>query len=570
MSKLLIVDDNQQNLYLLQVLLSAKGFQVELASNGAEALERARRVPPDMVISDILMPVMDGFALCRAWKDDERLKNIPFVFYTATYTDSKDEALALSLGADRFIIKPVEPHKFLALLEETMNNYEANQPVAPCQHVEEGEYYKKYNEALIRKLEAKMLQLEEANRTLERDITERKQAEEERRKFQDQMIQAQKMESIGRLAGGIAHDFNNMLGVIFGCVEMALLQLDQAHPVYANIKEIQGAAQRSAALTRQLLAFARRQAVSRKALNMNDTMAGMLNILQRLIGENIELVWKPGTGLWLVKMDPSQVDQILANLCVNARDAISGAGQVLIETNNVVFDAASCRQHEGLAPGEYVRLSVSDNGCGMDKETLAHLFEPFFTTKGIGKGTGLGLATVYGIVKQNEGHISIRSEPNHGTTFGIYFPRCAARVEQDRPPVLTVSASHGQETILLVEDEPLLMRLIQMMLESLGYHVFSATTPGEAIRLAEEHVGAIHLLMTDLVMPEINGRQLSKQIQKHHPQVKSLFMSGYTAEVIGANGFFEEDEHFLQKPFSRNELAAKIREILDTKQAVGQ
>ncbi len=669
MSTLLIVDDNQQNLYMLKVLLSANGFQVELASNGVEALEQARRAPPDMIISDILMPVMDGFALCRAWKEDERLKDIPFVLYTATYTDPKDEDFALRLGADRFIIKPVEPDRFLALLREAIETHKAGQPSAPRQPVEEAEYYREYNAALVRKLEDKMLQLAEANRILERDIaerkrteevlraseskyrtlienipqkiflkngnsvyvscnrnyandlkiipddiagktdynlfpkeladkyraddkrimesgqteeieeiyikdgseswirtiktpirdeknttigvlgifwdiTERRRAEEERRKLQDQMIEAQKMESVGRLAGGVAHDFNNMLGVILGSAELALLQLDPTNPLYADIKEIKTAAQRSAELTRQLLAFARRQPVSRKVLDLNDTMVGMLKMLQRLIGEDINLVWNPGAGLWLVKMDPSQIDQILANLCVNARDAIAGAGQLVIETNNVVFDAPSCSRPEGLTSGEYVRLSVRDSGCGMDKETLAHLFEPFFTTKDIGKGTGLGLATVYGVVKQNEGYISVLSQPNHGTTFEIYFPRHAARAEQDRRPTLAMSAIHGQETVLLVEDEPQLMKLIRMMLESLGYQVFSAVTPGEAIRLAEEHVGEVHLLMTDLVMPEMNGRDLSEQIQKRHSHVKSLFMSGYSADVIGTEGFLEEGIHF--------------------------
>jgi signal transduction histidine kinase len=563
MSRLLIVDDNQENLYMLQVLLSANGFQVQRASNGAEALERARHAPPDMIVSDILMPVMDGFALCRAWKADERLKNIPFVFYTATYTDPKDEHFGLSLGADRFVIKPVEPDKLLALLRETLKNCAADKPVALRRPVEEAQYYKEYNAALIRKLEDKMLQLEDANRTLQRDIAEIKRAEEERQKLQDQVIQAQKMESVGRLAGGIAHDSNNMLGVILGFAEMTLSKLDPTHPVYANIKQIQTAAQHSAALTQQLLAFARRQPASPKVLDLNDTMAGMLKILQRLIGEDIELVWKPGAGLWPVKMDPSQVDQILANLCVNARDAIAGAGRVVIETDNVVFDAASCRELEGPTPGEYVRLSVRDNGCGMDKETLTHLFEPFFTTKGVGKGTGLGLATVYGIVKQNEGHISVQSEPNHGATFEIYLPRHSAGAEQDRTAVPEVSAAHDQETVLLVEDEPQLMNLTRMMLESLGYQVLSAVTPGEAIRLAQEHAGEIHLLMTDFVMPEMNGKDLSEEIQKRHPQVKSLFMSGYTTDAIGTKGFLEEGVHFLQKPYSSNELAVKVREVLD-------
>ncbi|MBN1292051.1 MAG: response regulator [Candidatus Latescibacteria bacterium] len=693
MSTLLIVDDNQQNLYMLQVLLSAKGYQVEMASNGAEALEQACCKPPNMVISDILMPVMDGFELCRAWHKNERLKNIPFVFYTATYTDIKDENFALSLGADRFIIKPVEPDKFLSMIIETMDNHKAGKSIIEHQPTEETEFYKKYSTTLIRKLEDKMLQLEEANRTLERDIaehkrtkeilreseskyrtlienipqkifiknrdsvyvscnrnfanefhidpddiagksdfdlfpremaekyrtddrrimesgqteeieekyikdgnelwiwtvktpirdekntitgvlgifwdiTERRRAEDEQRKLKDQMIQTQKMESVGRLAGGIAHDFNNMLGVIFGYVELALLQIDSNHPLYSEIREIQKAAKRSAELTRQLLAFARRQPISRKVLDLNETMTGMLKMLHRLLGEDIEIILNRGDDIWLIKMDPSQLDQILVNLCVNARDAIAGVGQVVIETNNMVFDKISCRQLKGLLPGEYIKLSVRDSGCGMDEETLKHIFEPFFTTKSSSKGTGLGLATVYGIVEQNDGHINVISEPQKGTTFELYFPRHIAPAEQGRTPDHTVSAIPGQKiTVLLLEDEPQLMKLVRMMLESLGCQVLSAVTPHEAIQLAKEHVGEIHLLMTDLVMPEMNGKDLSKCIRELHSHVKSLFISGYTADVIGTQDLLEEGVHFLQKPFTMNDLASKVREVMDQKQS---
>ena len=256
------------------------------------------------------------------------------------------------------------------------------------------------------------------------DITKRKQAEEEKQKLQGQLLQAQKMESVGRLAGGVAHDFNNMLGVILGHSELALRQVDPAQPLHDNLEEIRKAGQRAADLTRQLLAFARKQTVSPKVLDLNDTVANMLSMLRRLIGEDIDLAWLPGAELWPVKMDPSQVDQILANLCVNARDACAGVGKVTIETGNIAFDEAYCTIHTGFIPGEYVQLAVSDSGCGMEKEVLENLFEPFFTTKGIGQGTGLGLSTVYGIVKQNMGFINVYSEPGEGTTFKIYLPRC--------------------------------------------------------------------------------------------------------------------------------------------------
>jgi signal transduction histidine kinase len=565
MTRLLVVDDNPQNLYMLQVLLSASGFAVEMASNGVEALERARRVSPDLIISDILMPVMDGFALCRAWKQDERLKNIPFIFYTATYTDPKDEEFALSLGADRFIVKPVEPAKFLALLQETIETHETVKSAASHQPIEEAEYYKEYNAALVRKLEDKLLQVEEANRALQLDIAERKRAEEERQKLQDQLIQAYKMESVGRLAGGVAHDFNNMLGIILGYAEMALTEVEPTHALYADLKQILMAVERSAALTRQLLAFARKQAIRPQVLKLNDTVAGMLTMLRRLIGEDIDLVWMPGADLWHVKMDPSQIDQLLANLCANARDAIVGVGQVIIETSNVVFDEAYCSEHKGFSSGEYVMLSVRDNGCGMDKETLLHIFEPFFTTKGVGQGTGLGLATVYGIVKQNEGFINVCSEPLKGATFEIYLPRHIAQAEQSQTDIVVGQPIHGQGIVLLVEDEPGLLRLERTMLEGLGYQVLSAARPSEAIRLAKEHVGEIHLLMTDVIMPEMNARDLSKQFLTRYPHMKQLFTSGYTADVIAHRGVLEEGVHFIQKPFSMNDLAAKMREVLDQK-----
>jgi two-component system cell cycle sensor histidine kinase/response regulator CckA len=395
-----------------------------------------------------------------------------------------------------------------------------------------------------------------------RDITERKRAEEEKAKLQDQLLQSQKMESIGRLAGGVAHDFNNMLGVILGHTEMAMEQVDPAQPLHADLTEIRKAAERSSNLTRQLLAFARKQTVSPRVLDLNETVAGMLNMLQRLIGEDIQLAWLPGVNLWPIKMDPSQIDQILANLSVNARDAIAGVGKVTIETENIGFDKAYCADHAGFVPGEYVLLAVSDGGCGMDQEILDKLFEPFFTTKETGKGTGLGLATVYGIVKQNNGFIAVYSEPDRGTTFKIYLPRYRGKAEQAQTEGLQGPVMRGRETVLVVEDEPALLNLNKSMLEKLGYRVMTAGTPGEAIRLAEEHAGEIHLLLTDVVMPEMNGRDLAKKMLSLYPNLKRLFMSGYTADVIAHHGVLDEGVHFIQKPFSRNDLAAKVREAL--------
>ncbi|MDZ7665268.1 MAG: PAS domain S-box protein [Desulfotignum sp.] len=304
--------------------------------------------------------------------------------------------------------------------------------------------------------------------TTARDITERKWAEKERDKLQSQLLQAQKMESVGRLAGGVAHDFNNMLGVILGHTELALLKTDEDNDLISNLKEIQNAAKRSANTTKQLLAFARKDIISPKQIDLNDTVESMLNMLRRLIGEDIDLVWQPAAHLWPVKMDPSQIDQILANLCVNARDAISGVGKLTIETGKKTFDQEYCNDHPGFIPGDFVLLAVSDNGSGMDKETLENLFEPFFTTKEVGKGTGLGLATVYGIVKQNNGFINVYSEPGQGSTFKIYLPRLVADEDVDKAVPEKKAAAGGSETILLVEDEPTILRMTRMMLERKG------------------------------------------------------------------------------------------------------
>jgi nitrogen-specific signal transduction histidine kinase/CheY-like chemotaxis protein len=397
------------------------------------------------------------------------------------------------------------------------------------------------------------------------DVTERKYAEEEKMKLEARLIQSQKMESVGRLAGGVAHDFNNMLGVILGHTEMALDQMSPSDPLYANLAEIRTAANRSADLTRQLLAFARKQTVAPKVLDLNDIVAGTIKMLHRLIGEDIDLAWLPCFNLWPVNIDPSQIDQILANLCVNARDAITGVGKVIIETGNITFDAASCVDNAGVVPGDYILLAVSDDGCGMSKETLRQLYEPFFTTKEAGKGTGLGLATVYGIVKQNNGFINVYSKPNQGTTVNIYLPRHMGKSKQAstaerRDPVLG-----GKKTVLIVEDELAILNLSKRLLEMQGYQVLTAATPGMAIRLAEEYSRDIHLLITDVVMPEMNGRDLAKKLLSLYPQMKRLFMSGYTANVIAHHGILDEGVHFIQKPFSIKELTTKVREALDQK-----
>jgi two-component system, cell cycle sensor histidine kinase and response regulator CckA len=395
------------------------------------------------------------------------------------------------------------------------------------------------------------------------DITHHKQADAERERLQKQLNQAQKLESVGRLAGGVAHDFNNMLGVILGHTELALLQTDENHDLYSDLKEIQKAAKRSADTTKQLLAFARKEIISPKKIDLNDTVESMLNMLRRLIGEDIDLVWQPAAYIWPVKMDPSQTDQILVNLCVNARDAIDGVGKLTIETGRKSFDEQYCKEHSGFVPGDFVLLAVSDNGSGMDKDTLANLFEPFFTTKEVGKGTGLGLATIYGIVKQNNGFINVYSEPGQGSTFKIYLPRLVVEKDVETAVPAKKAAVGGNETILLVEDEPTILRMTRRMLERKGYSVISAATPAEAVEKATNHSGTIDMLMTDVVMPEMNGRDLAGKITALYPDIKLLFMSGYTANVIAHHGVLDDGVAFIQKPFSMAEMTEKVREILD-------
>lgn len=395
------------------------------------------------------------------------------------------------------------------------------------------------------------------------DITEAKKAEQEKAVLEAQLQQAQKMESVGRLAGGVAHDFNNMLGVIMGHAEMVLYKSNPSQPLYSNLLEIRKAAERSADLTRQLLSFARKQTVAPKILDLNETVESMFNMLQRLIGEDVCLNWKPEENLWKVSIDPSQIDQILANLCVNARDSIDNFGNITIETKMITACTNLSCYHADFEPGEYVCLSVSDDGCGMDKETQLRIFEPFFTTKAVGEGTGLGLATVYGAVKQNNGYINVYSEPGIGSRFSIYLPRYVQTVERVHEVTGPEQVLTGEETVLLVEDELAILKMAAKMLEMKGYTVLQASTPEEALKLAAENCGVIRLLITDVVMPEINGRDLAKQLLDLYPQFKALFMSGYTADVIAKQGVLDYGVSYIQKPFSLDELSVKVREVLD-------
>ena len=686
-NRILIVDDKEENLYFLRAILEASGFLVDSAENGAEGLDLARRNVPSLVVADILMPVMDGFAMCRQWMKDDSLRSVPFVFYTATYTDQKDREFALSLGAAEFIVKPQEPDVLLALLREVLGRSRSSTsetPPPPQGHGhDETAFLEQYNQTLVRKLETKMEQLEKdiaerkkveaelrasqdrfrsfvenandvvftlshdgtfsyvspkwqellghppaevvgrpfrhfvhpedaslfddamekarSSRTkfsgleyqvrhangswrwqstngvflpetpdgpaqflgIARDVTPAKAAEAERDRLQGQLNQMQKIESVGRLAGGVAHDFNNMLQAILGHVELALAQIPQEGPVFDDLREIQKAAIRSAELTRQLLAFARKQTISPKVLDLNKTIDGLVGLLRRLIGENVNLLWHPSPNHGLVKVDPSQIDQILTNLCINARDALPNGGTVAVETGYAAFDADFCSRNPSFLPGEFAMIAVADDGIGMDENVLSQIFEPFFTTKEVGKGTGLGLATVYGIVKQNRGFIDVSSEPGKGSAFKVFLPLHSDEPES-APPEPVRTAGRGKETILLVEDEPAILALGKTMLQRMGYLVLGAKLPGEAIRIAETHPGPIHLLITDVVMPEMDGRELAKNLLSIHPGIKRIFMSGYTSDVIAHHGILDEGVQFIEKPFTMATLAAKIRSVLES------
>ncbi len=382
------------------------------------------------------------------------------------------------------------------------------------------------------------------------------------RKLEAQFQQAMKMEAVGRLAGGVAHDFNNMLSVILGYTDLAMRRMNPLDPLYKDLQEIDKAGRRSADITRQLLTFSRKQVVTPKVIDLNEVIAGQRNMLGRLIGEDINLSFDPAPELWPVKVDPSQIDQILANLAVNARDAVTGVGAVTIATANAVLDETYTRGNADVIPGEYVMLIFSDTGAGMDVETRERIFEPFFTTKGEGQGTGLGLSTVFGIVTQNAGVIHVYSEPGMGTTFKIYFPRFRGEAEKtvEQPRELSLA---GKETVLIVEDEEQILNLAREILSDCGYHVLTARSPGEACLLVEKHAGNIHLLVTDVIMPGMNGKELQERVTKLKPDIKTMFMSGYTANIMAHRGLIGDDVEFLQKPFSVQGLAEKVRRVLN-------
>jgi signal transduction histidine kinase len=553
MKTALIVDDHEENRYLLRTVLTAAGYQVQEASNGADALNEARNRPPTIIISDILMPQMDGFAFCRECSRDSVLAKIPFVFYTATYTSPADEALAAKLGAARFITKPVSDDEFVAAISAIVDAQASGRLAArPAPPEDETVYYRLYNEVLIHKLEDKVLELEQ-------QIAERLRAEEEREQLQAQLIQAQKVDAVGRLAGGIAHDFNNVLSVIIGFAELAL-DTSANEAVRDDLVAICDAAKRGAEIVRQLLAFARKQTASPVAINPNESIVSLNKMIGRLLGDNIKITTTFEPAVWPIRIDPTHFDQIVINLLTNARDAMEGEGTITIRTSNLTMDDDYVRRHPGARAGDYVALEVADRGTGMDATTRERLFEPFFTTKTQQFGTGLGLSTVLGIVERSGGHIDVQSVLGEGTTFTIYVPR-------DREPASepAVERSRGARpadaTVLVVEDNPTVLALVKRTLESRNYRVISATGADEATRIGNQEPGRIDLVLADTAMPQMTGKALVDRLREEHPDIKALYSCGYRADLVMKEGS-DGAEEYIQKPFTPHALADRIRRIL--------
>jgi len=559
MQSVLIADDIAENLYFLEALLNGNGFEVRRALNGAEALASARNNPPDLIISDILMPVMDGYVLCREWRADEQLRLIPFVFYTATFTEKKDEELALGLGADRFVIKPQEPETLMAIISEVLAK-----PLCGFAHLstepqkKEGEFLREYNEALFRKLEKKMADLEAANLELKQSIVEQKRLEE-------QLRQTQKMEAIGRFSAGIAHDLNNILSVIVGYGTIIQMKMSCDDPERDKMDQILTAADRAANLTRSLLTFSRKEPIKKQPLNLNRCIRNVETFLRRIIGEDIKLIISPTEEDILIIADSGHIEQVVMNLATNARDAMPEGGILSIETAVIEIDEEFIKMHGYGKSGHYALLTFADNGCGMDEATRQRIFEPFFTTKETGKGTGLGLSIIYGIVEQHNGYLSVYSEPDHGTTFRIMLPLMTEGIGMRDTEVDHRKLPGGDETILVVDDETAIRQYLELFLTTLGYRVLLAHDGREAIQVFRESEHEIDLVLMDVIMPNINGREAALEIRELKNDVKIIFTSGYPYDLIQERKLLKENAQPLMKPVTPTELAVRLRAAFDGK-----
>jgi CheY-like chemotaxis protein len=553
--KVLNVDDRADNRYMLETVFRTHGHEVDSASNGVEALRMAERGGYDVIVSDILMPGMDGFQLCREIRRNNRLRHIPLVIYTATYTDPRDAALALGLGADRFLLKPLEPQEFLRAIDEVVAERKGTQrKPAPAEEIEdETVYLKEYNSRLIQKLEKKMLDLEKAHRELEEDVAKRE-------KLEQQLRQAQKLEAIGTLAGGIAHDFNNILAGIIGFADLAGQDAADPAAVRRDIAEVLKASERARVLVRQILVFSQRQEQERHPMQLHPVIDEALGLLRATIPKTVEIAADLDGSSPTVLADATQIHQVVTNLVTNAWQAIGDrAGRIDVVLQAFDVDADSARTHPDLRPQRYARLTISDNGSGMDAATLERIFEPFFTTKDPGRGTGLGLAVVHGIMRANDGACTVYSQPGKGTSFRLYFPaleREALIADETVAPVIT---GHG-ERILFLDDEPALAALGATFLTRLGYEPVVETDAARAIeRFASENFAAV---VTDLTMPQMSGLDVGRQLLQIRPDLPLILTTGYNAalnaERVRSLGFRE----LLLKPYNIRALAKALHEAL--------
>jgi signal transduction histidine kinase len=522
--RVLILEDSENDAELLLLELRRQNYEpvyrrVETAEGMNEALDSDTW---SLIISDYSMPQFTAMQALDIVK--RRNLDLPFIIVSGTI-DEETAAIAMKGGAHDYVTKG-RLTRLGAAVERELRDAE--------------------------------------------DRRERKKAEEALRRSEEQLRQSQKVEAIGRLAGGIAHDFNNLLTVINGYTELLLGRFQGDDRTSKDINEIRKAGERAASLTRQLLAFSRKQILEPRVLDLNAIVVDMEKLLKRLIGEDIELTIDPASDLRRIKADAGQIEQVIMNLAVNARDAMPQGGKLTIETVNVDLNDAYASRHISVRPGPYVMLAVSDTGCGMNPEAMAHIFEPFFTTKGPGKGTGLGLSTVYGIVKQSGGNVWVYSEPDQGTTFKIYLPQVEGAV--DRPPRERpgLGAPGGSETVLLAEDQQEVRALARQILEMSGYTVIEACGGGEAFEVCLQHKGPIHLMVSDVVMPQMGGRELAQRVALLRPDMKVLYMSGYTSNAIVHHGILNPGTAFLQKPFTPDSLARKVREVLDEVRTVSR
>ncbi len=659
--KILIIDDNPNNLRMISDVLEDSEYSVFVAEDGESGLERAAYATPDIILLDVLMPGIDGFETCRKLKSLKETREIPVIFMTAL-SEAEHKVKAFKAGAVDYITKPFQKEEVLARLtvhlrirelttnlnkaktslelrvaERTAQLAKANQDLAASRNylnkiinaapdpifVKDRQHrWVLINDAfcsmtglqrqeLINKSDYDFFSENEADEfwakdeivftTGEENLNEEKLTDangvvrtiltkktlhtdengdlflvgiirdiSEYKTIEAQLRQAVKMEAIGTLAGGVAHDFNNLMTAVIGYSTLLLQRLDSDSPHCKDIEQIKKAGESAAALTHQLLAFSRKQVVQPKVLDLNSIFLETKKMLGRLIGEDIEITHKLDPNLWRVIGDPGLIQQVIINLAINARDAMPKGGKLTIETGNVHLDKIYAAQHIEVAPGQYVLFAISDSGSGMDEETQSHIFEPFFTTKAKGKGTGLGLATVYGIVRQSGGHIWVYSELNQGTTFKIYLPRGEKEIEPLESEEKPKEIKGGNETILIVEDDDTVRKLTKEILHPYGYRVVEAQGGKSALKMLETFDSQIDLLITDVVMPEMGGRQVAKAVISRYPAAKVLYISGYTDNAIVHHGVLDSGVAFLQKPFSLLTLAEKVRQVLDEKVLPGQ